>query len=143
MCTADVHQIVQLMTRLCCCALLLCATTCADVQLMTRLCEAIMASLLELLGSTISIMSAAALATLFLEMNFIEGIIPDALKTEDFDNRINDCYELLLTQLLRLVQAKMPSQRTEIGKVRCCHPHPHPNCSLDTEVFWALSGTCI
>ena len=77
-----------------------------------------MSSLHEFLGATIGVMSPAALATLFLEMNFIEGIIPDCLKTERFDNKINDCYELLLTQLLRLVQNKMPSQKTEFGKVR-------------------------
>jgi hypothetical protein len=95
---------------------------------MTNLCEGIMASLLEFLGNTIGVMSPAALASLFLEMNFIEGIIPDVLKTENFDNRINDCYELLLTQLLRLIKTKMPSPKTEFGKVlyiclrkRCAH----------------------
>lgn len=88
-----------------------------SMQLMTRLCETIMSSLHEFLGATIGVMSPAALATLFLEMNFIEGIIPDCLKTERFDNKINDCYELLLTQLLRLVQNKMPSQKTEFGRV--------------------------
>ena len=94
------------------------STNLFDTQLMTRLCETIVKSLLEFLGSTISVMSPAALATLFLEMNFIEGIIPDCLKTEDFDNRINDCYELLLTQLLRHLQNRMPSSKTEFGKVR-------------------------
>jgi hypothetical protein len=90
-----------------------------------------MSSLLEFLGATIGVMSAAALATLFLEMNFIEGVIPDALKTEQFDNRINDCYELLLTQLLRLLQSKLPSQRTEIGKVRWrCRVSPLFVCAL-------------
>jgi hypothetical protein len=93
--------------------------TVAFMQLMTRLCETIMASLHEFLGATISVMSQAALATLFLEMNFIEGIIPDCLKTETFDNRIEDCYHLVLTQLLRLVQNKMPSPKTEFGKARC------------------------
>ena len=89
-----------------------------------------MAALLELLGNTVGVMSPAALATLFLEMNFIEGIIPDVLKTEDFDNRINDCYELLLTQLLRLVKTKMPSTKTEFGKARLCCLHvPFPGCA--------------
>lgn len=89
------------------------------VQLMTNLCEGIMASLLEFLGNTIGVMSPAALASLFLEMNFIEGIIPDVLKTDTFDNRINDCYEVLLAQLLRLIKTKMPSPKTEFGKVGC------------------------
>ena len=77
-----------------------------------------MSALFEFLGATIGVMSQAALATLFLEMNFIEGIVPDCLKTEVFDNRIEECYHLVLTQLLRLVQNKMPSTRTEFGKVR-------------------------
>ena len=90
------------------------------MQLMGRLCQVIVGALHELLTSNIRVMSAAALASLFLEMNFIEGIIPSSLKNDQFDDSIEQSYELMLRRLLELVKRKPPSSSSQLGQVRCC-----------------------
>jgi hypothetical protein len=91
----------------------------AIVQLMGRLCQVIVGALHELLTANIRVMSAAALASLFLEMNFIEGIIPSSLKTEKFDESIEQSYELMLRRLLELVKRKPPSSSSQLAQVSC------------------------
>lgn len=70
-----------------------------------------------MLTVNIRVMSAAGLASLFLEMNFIEGIIPSSFKSDAFDESIEQCYELLLSRLLELVKRKPPSPSSALGKV--------------------------
>lgn len=79
----------------------------------------IVAALHELLTANIRVMSAAALASLFLEMNFIEGIIPSSLKNDKFDESIEQSYELMLRRLLELVKRKPPSSSSQLAQV-CC-----------------------
>eukprot|EP00892_Ulva_mutabilis_P007527 jgi/Ulvmu1/5146/UM021_0163.1 len=85
--------------------------------LMARLCQVIVGGVHEMLTVNIRVMSAAGLASLFLEMNFIEGIIPSSFKSDSFDESIEQCYELLLSRLLELVKRKPPSQSSALGKV--------------------------
>lgn len=89
------------------------------MQLMGRLCQVIVGALHELLTANIRVMSAAALASLFLEMNFIEGIIPSSLKNDKFDESIEQSYELMLRRLLELVKRKPPSSTSQLALVRC------------------------
>jgi hypothetical protein len=86
---------------------------------MGRLCQVIVATLHELLAANIRVMSAAALASLFLEMNFIEGIIPSSFKTTMFDESIEQSYELMLKRLLELVKRKPPSPSSHLAQVSC------------------------
>lgn len=94
------------------------------MQLMGRLCQVIVGALHELLTSNIRVMSAAALASLFLEMNFIEGIIPSSLKNDQFDDSIEQSYELMLRRLLELVKRKPPSSSSQLAQVwrHCTQP---------------------
>lgn len=84
---------------------------------MARLCQVIVGGVHEMLTVNIRVMSAAGLASLFLEMNFIEGIIPSSFKSDTFDESIEQCYELLLSRLLELVKRKPPSSSSALGKV--------------------------
>lgn len=84
---------------------------------MARLCQVIVGGVHEMLTVNIRVMSAAGLASLFLEMNFIEGIIPSSFKSDAFDESIEQCYELLLSRLLELVKRKPPSSSSALGKV--------------------------
>jgi hypothetical protein len=96
------------------------------VQLMSRLCQVIVGALHELLSANIRVMSAAALASLFMEMNFIEGIIPSSLKNDNFDESIEQSYELMLRRLLELVKRKPPSASSQLGQVGCRSPKAPP-----------------